>query len=154
MSGWLQRLHALNQKDLSANSANSANRSGTGGTLGELSAPIGPIGTKVPEKFSPSRDAISFGSTDLSGANGACPPLEADGETPCGYCPTCGGGEFWRYPCFHSRHAKGDWRCLICLPIPPAAGPCDFAGVPDNLFPRANKTRRSNWNDDDPKGAA
>jgi len=59
------------------------------------------------------------------------PRLDSEG-VPCGLCPSCGGGEFWRLPVFHPRHNPRGWWCCSCSPIPKGAGPCDFCGVPDS----------------------
>ncbi len=64
------------------------------------------------------------------------PPLDANGA-PCGGCPGCGQGEFWRWPKFHSEHNPADWRCCFCDPIPHGSGPCDFCGVPDSMVKAA-----------------
>jgi hypothetical protein len=58
------------------------------------------------------------------------PPLDSDG-VPCGVCPSCGRGEFWRYPKFHPKHDHRGWRCWFCDTIPAGGGPCDFCGVPE-----------------------
>jgi hypothetical protein len=115
--------------------------------LGELKAELGKGPTPGTDKTAktykdssasskgatPGRGFVGFGSTQGTRFS---PPLEAGGETTRGYCPTCGGGEFWRHPRFHPDHDKGGWRCLSCLPVPDAVSSCDFAGVPDGLFPR------------------
>jgi hypothetical protein len=59
------------------------------------------------------------------------PPLDAEG-VPCGGCPSCGQGEFWRWPRFHKDHDPRGWICWFCSPPPPYSGPCDFCGVPEN----------------------
>lgn len=59
------------------------------------------------------------------------PPFDADG-IPCGGCPSCGLGEFWRYPKFHAEHDPRGWVCWFCSPPPQGSGPCDHCGVPDN----------------------
>ncbi len=75
----------------------------------------------------------SFDSSQHRPISEFSPPLDADGE-PCGGCPKCNQGEFWRWPKFHSetrpagcagsaRHHHG------------GAGPCDFCGVPDSMLP-------------------
>jgi hypothetical protein len=61
---------------------------------------------------------------------GMIPPLDAEG-VPCGGCPCCGRGEFWRWPKFHREFNPRGWRCWFCAPPPPDSGPCDFCGVPD-----------------------
>jgi len=58
------------------------------------------------------------------------PPFDADG-VPCGMCPTCHRGEFWRYPHFHPDHKPNGWTCWFCAPPPKGSGPCDFCGVPE-----------------------
>ena len=69
------------------------------------------------------------------------PPMDADGA-PCGGCPGCGQGEFWRSPKFHPEHDPADWRCGVCDPIPHGSGPCDFCGVPDSML-KATKVMSS-----------
>ena len=64
----------------------------------------------------------------------ASPPLDAEG-IPCGLCPRCGVGEFWRLPKFHPCHEPRGWRCLHCDPIPAGEGPCDACGVPGRSVP-------------------
>jgi hypothetical protein len=61
------------------------------------------------------------------------PPLDRD--VPCGLCPTCGQGEFWR-----PSRTTAVWRCWFCSPPPEGWGvrDLDFAGVPD-----ASLNRRS-----------
>jgi len=71
---------------------------------------------------------------DFEGAKGRhisdfSPPLGADG-VPCGPCPSCGKGEFWRWPKYHKDHDPRGWTCWFCLPPPHGSGPCDFCGVP------------------------
>jgi hypothetical protein len=63
----------------------------------------------------------------------AVPPFDADG-VPCGGCPSCGLGEFWRYPVFHAEHDPRGWVCWFCSPPPVGSGPCDHCGVPDQLL--------------------
>jgi hypothetical protein len=64
---------------------------------------------------------------------GKRPPLDVHGA-PCGLCPSCGQGEFWRWPKFHAQHDPADWRCCFCDPIPHGSGPVDFCGVPDRML--------------------
>jgi hypothetical protein len=63
------------------------------------------------------------------------PPFDADG-VPCGGCPSCGLGEFWRYPKFHAQHDPRGWICWFCSPPPAGSGPFDFCGVPDSQLGR------------------
>src|SRR4029079_14305464 len=58
-------------------------------------------------------------------------PCNAEG-TPCGVCPCCRQGEFWRYPKFHNNHDPRGWMCWFCSPPPEGSGPCDFCGVPEH----------------------
>jgi hypothetical protein len=58
------------------------------------------------------------------------PPLDAEG-VPCGVCPNCRRGEFWRRPKYHPDHNRTGWICWFCWPPPHRSGPCDFCGVPD-----------------------
>src|SRR5690349_8060069 len=59
------------------------------------------------------------------------PKLDPQG-VPCGLCPTCRRGEFWRYPKFHNNHDPRGWMCWFCSPPPEGSGPCDFCGVPEH----------------------
>ena len=59
------------------------------------------------------------------------PPYDAEG-VPCGVCPSCSQGEFWRYPKFHKNHDPRGWVCWFCSPPPEGSGPCDFCGVPED----------------------
>ena len=59
------------------------------------------------------------------------PPYDAEG-VPCGVCPSCGQGEFWRWPKFHKDHDPRGWVCWFCSPPPEGSGPCDFCGVPED----------------------
>ena len=68
------------------------------------------------------------------------PPLDAEG-VPCGGCPSCGQGEFWRWPKFHPEHDPRGWVCWFCSPPPPDSGPCDFCGVPDQML-KSKETER------------
>jgi hypothetical protein len=62
----------------------------------------------------------------------ASPPLDAEG-VPCGNCPSCGQGEFWRRPKFHRDHNPRGWACWFCSSPPDNWGvrDLDFCGVPD-----------------------
>ena len=114
MTDWMRRLNELIlEKDPSDNSDNSAN-----------SPPIVTNVTIVTGTSSPKR-----------------PPMDADG-VPCGGCPGCGQGEFWRWPKFHAEHDPADWRCCFCDPIPHGSGPCDFCGVPDSMLKAAPQSAR------------
>ena len=61
------------------------------------------------------------------------PPLDAEG-VPCGLCPSCNRGEFWRWPKYHKDHNPTGWVCWFCSPPPHGSGPCDFCGVPDQML--------------------
>ena len=61
------------------------------------------------------------------------PPMDAEG-VPCGLCPTCHRGEFWRWPKFHKDHNPTGWVCWLCSSPPHGSGPCDFCGVPDQML--------------------
>src|SRR5262249_20852035 len=61
------------------------------------------------------------------------PKLDPDG-VPCGVCPSCHRGEFWRWPRFHKDHSPTGWICWFCSPPPHGSGPCDFYGVPDQML--------------------
>ena len=76
---------------------------------------------------------VSFGSAQGRPISEIAPPLDAEG-VPCGGCPSCGRGEFWRWPKFHAEFTANNWRCWFCAPPPPDSGPCDFCGVPDQML--------------------
>ena len=69
------------------------------------------------------RNSISSHNvTNVTGMSGPfSPPLDAEG-VPCGGCPSCNQGEFWRRPKFHKDHAG--WVCWFCSP--PGDFYCDF----------------------------
>ena len=74
-----------------------------------------------------------FESSQIGAFSQISPPLDADG-VPCGGCPSCGRGEFWRWPKFHRQHDSSGWVCWFCAPPPRGSGPCDFCGVPDEML--------------------
>jgi hypothetical protein len=76
---------------------------------------------------------VSFGSTQLGAFSRISPPLDAEG-VPCGGCPSCNQGEFWRWPKFHKDHNRTGWICWFCSPPPERSGPRDFCGVPDSML--------------------
>jgi hypothetical protein len=78
-------------------------------------------------------DEINFGNFGSTPERPFSPPLDTDG-VPCGGCPSCGQGEFWRWPHFHPQHDPRGWQCWFCAPPPSGSGPCDFAGVPDQML--------------------
>ena len=61
------------------------------------------------------------------------PKLDPEG-VPCGACPNCNQGEFWRWPKFHKDYDPNGWICWFCAPPPHGSGPCDFCGVPDQML--------------------
>ena len=71
----------------------------------------------------------SFDSTQDRPVSDFSPPYDAEG-VPCGLCPSCHRGEFWRWPRFHKDHDPSGWVCWFCSPPPEGSGPCDFCGVP------------------------
>jgi hypothetical protein len=74
----------------------------------------------------------SFGGTQVGAfSENYVPPLSSEG-VPCGPCPSCRQGEFWRWPKFHKDHDPNGWVCWFCSPPPQGSGPCDFCGVPDS----------------------
>jgi hypothetical protein len=76
----------------------------------------------------------SFGSAQEGAfSENYVPPLDAEG-VPRGGCPSCGQGEFWRWPKFHKDHHSHGWVCWFCSPPPQGSGPCDFCGVPDAML--------------------
>jgi hypothetical protein len=77
----------------------------------------------------------SFGSSHVRPISDFSPPLDAEG-VPCGSCPSCGQGEFWRWPKSHPQHNPRGWACWFCSPPPKDSGPCDFCGVPDQMLKR------------------
>jgi hypothetical protein len=66
-----------------------------------------------------------FVSFDSSEVKRFSPPLDANGM-PCGPCPNCGQGEFWRWPKFHPKHDPRGWLCWFCAPPRPIAGHATF----------------------------
>jgi len=79
-------------------------------------------------------EAATKPKVDLSGLSdlterGQVPQLDANG-VPCGLCPTCSQGEFWRWPCRHPSHEARGWTCCNCAPPPRSSGLFDYCGVP------------------------
>jgi hypothetical protein len=76
------------------------------------------------------RNSISSHNvTNVTGISGPfSPPLDAEG-VPCGLCPSCNQGEFWRRPKFHKDHDPTGWICWFCKP--PGDFCSDFCGVLD-----------------------
>ena len=107
MSDWLQRLHTLIGEETPVPLV----PIGAKRDQNSISAPNGTIGTGISGQFSP--------------------PYDAEG-VPCGVCPTCHRGEFWRWPKFHKDHDPRGWVCWFCSPPPEGSGPCDFCGVPED----------------------
>jgi len=70
-----------------------------------------------------------FEGTQVGAFSDFSPPQDAEGM-PCGLCPTCRRGEFWRWPKSHKDHNPTGWVCWFCSPPPHDSGPCDFCGVP------------------------
>jgi hypothetical protein len=86
-----------------------------------------------------------FEGTQLMAFSKISAPLDANG-VPCGGCPNCGGGEFWRWPKFHQQHDHRCWQCCCCDPIPADSGPCDFCGVPDQMLkPKKDDGQKNRW---------
>lgn len=75
----------------------------------------------------------TFETFETSHTRPFSPPRDSDG-VPCGSCPRCGKGEFWRWPKFHRDHNPRGWVCWFCAPPPRDSGPCDFCGVPDEML--------------------
>jgi hypothetical protein len=106
MTDWMRRLNELIlEKDPGDNSDNSAN-----------SPPIVTNVTIVTGISSPKR-----------------PPTDAGG-VPCGGCPSCGQGEFWRWPKFHPQHDIPPTGAAASAIRSRGSGPCDFCGVPDSML--------------------
>ena len=63
------------------------------------------------------RNSISSHNvTNVTGISGPySPPYDAEG-VPCGVCPTCHRGEFWRRPKFHKRPRSPRLGVLVLLP--------------------------------------
>ena len=57
------------------------------------------------------------------------PPLDPEG-VPCGLCPICNQGEFWRRPKFHKDHDPAGWVCWFCSPPASDKYCADFCGYP------------------------
>jgi hypothetical protein len=78
---------------------------------------------------------VSFGSAQVGAfSQNYAPPLNSEG-VPYGGCPSCGRGEFWRWPKFHKAHDPNGWICWFCSPPPQGTGPFDFCGIPDAATP-------------------
>ena len=60
-------------------------------------------------------NSVIFDSADSRPISGFSPPLDAEG-VPCGGCPKCNQGEFWRWPKFHKDHNPNGWMCWFCSP--------------------------------------
>ena len=86
------------------------------------------LGDELTKPSKPS--CVSFGSSGTGHISDSSPPLDAEG-VPCGACPSCGRGEFWRWPKFHRDHNHTGWVCWFCSPPPRESGPCDFCGLPE-----------------------
>jgi hypothetical protein len=71
-----------------------------------------------------------FEGSHVGGFSEISPPLDAE-RVPCGGCPSCNQGQFWRWPKFHPQHNPRGW---FCSPPPHGSGPCDFCGVPDQML--------------------
>ena len=61
------------------------------------------------------------------------PPYDAE-RVPCGGCPKCNQGEYWRRPKFHKDHNPTGWVCWFCSPPLEDKFCCDFCGVPDSML--------------------
>ena len=75
-------------------------------------------------------NSVSFVSSQDRPVSEISPPYDAEG-VPCGLCPTCHRGEFWRRPKFHKDHDPRGWVCWFCSPPPEDPYTCDFCGVPE-----------------------
>jgi hypothetical protein len=104
MGDWLHRLHTLIGEEIPAPLVPiGANRG-----QNSISAANGTIGTGISRQFSP--------------------PYDADG-VPCGLCPTCHRGEFWRRPKFHKEIPAAG--CAGSAPLHPrVVAPATFAACP------------------------
>jgi hypothetical protein len=133
MSDWLNRLHALIEHE-------------SPGEFPASKAASAPA--RLKERF---REQDPCDNSDIvrrsyesppqrhttSQTSQACSPsLNAEG-VPCGGCPECNHGEFWRWPKFHKDHDPNGWICWFCSPPPHGSGPCDFCGVPDQMLKRS-----------------
>ena len=90
------------------------------------------LGKKPSKPSKPSFESFEGSHPEVISKIGPA-PMDADG-VPCGGCPGCGQGEFWRWPKFHPQYDPAGWRCCFCDPIPRGSGPCDFCGVPDSML--------------------
>ena len=121
MTDWLKRFEELSQKENGRSVSSDSSDRGLGR----------PFQGKYPGDNGDSGDTSRRKIT---------PPFDADG-VPCGMCPSCHRGEFWRWPRFHPDHKPNGWVCWFCSPPPEGSGPCDFCGVPEpDPF---NTTRRT-----------
>ena len=79
--------------------------------------------------------SVGFVSAQHSPVSDFLPSLDAEG-VPCGCCPSCRHGDFWRWPKSHPDHQPNGWRCYFCSPPPDRSGPLDFCGVPEGMDKR------------------
>ena len=83
---------------------------------------------------------VSFGSDHTGPFSNFSPPIDAEG-VPCGGCPNCNQGEFWRWPKFHQAFNARGWQCCFCTPPKSNGGPVDFCGVPESVIDRLGRQR-------------
>ena len=88
-----------------------------------------PLGQELPKLTK--GGSVSFVSTQERPVSDFTPPYDAEG-VPCGGCPSCKQGEFWRWPTFHKNYDHRGWVCWFCSPPPEGSGPWDFCGVPED----------------------
>ena len=67
------------------------------------------------------------------------PPFNSEG-VPCGGCPSCGRGEFWRWPKFHRDYQPNGWVCWFCSP--PLMGAVPATSVVCPMMATSNPQRK------------
>ena len=90
-----------------------------------------PLGQELPKLTEP--PFVSFVSREVGDFSEFSPPRDAEG-VPCGGCPKCNQGEYWRRPKFHKDHNPTGWVCWFCSPPLEDKFCCDFCGVPDGML--------------------
>ena len=95
-----------------------------------------PLGQELPKLTK--GGSVSFVSTQDRPVSDFTPPYDAEG-VPCGGCPKCNQGEYWRRPKFHKDHDPTGWVCWFCSPPLADKFCCDFCGVPDGMLKKRNE---------------
>ena len=74
-----------------------------------------------------------FEGSQVGGFSEFSPPLDAEG-VPCGLCPSCHRGEFWRWPRFHKDHNPTGWVCWFCSPSARGVALATSAACPSQML--------------------